>query len=239
MNDWNGLRLIIWTTLVSIISTQFEDRGKAFQCLRDREFDFLLLSLQWPTSYCLQKQRCNKNKRQNDWQIHGLWPQLLNGFWPQYCCWNSNFNTVYIESLIDELLKKWKSLNIDGNDESFWRHEWTKHGTCATSSPLLSGQFEYFDKVLQIYDLFPLKSWLSKRGIFASNDRLYSVTEIHYAIEYELKNRIRLECALIPDSAPVLTEIHICLDKVSLKPIDCPQTDDRQCGRRTLLFPSH
>ncbi len=108
----------------------------------------------------------------------------------------------------------------------------TKHGT--SSSPLLSGQFEYFDKVLQIYDWFPLKSWLSKRGIFASNDRFYSVPQIHYAIEYELKSRIRLECALIPDSAPVLSQIHICLDKISFKPIDCPQRDGRQCGRRML-----
>jgi len=232
--------VVILSTFVTNILSQFEEpEEKRFQCLNDNRFDFLLLSLQWLTSFCWQKQKCNENNRENRWQIHGLWPQLRNGLWPQYCCSDTNYNTRNIEPLLGELVESWKSLKIDGNHESFWRHEWTKHGTCATSSPLLKGQFEYFSKALQVFNSFPLKSWLSKGGIIASNDRFYSIHHIHEAIEFKLKSRVRLECALIPHSLPLLTEIQICLDKNSLHAIDCPHKDDHQCGRKDVIFPSN
>jgi ribonuclease T2 len=208
------------------------------ECETNYNIDFLLLSLQWPPSYCLQKQLCNKHIAQNQWQIHGLWPQRRGRQWPQFCCSNTKFKFSNIEPLLSQLMTKWKSLRIGGNHESFWRHEWTKHGSCARLLPFINSQFNYFNITLQLYDLFPLNLWLNKRGIKASNDRNYSLNSIHECIEYELKTRIRLECVQIRDSIPVLNEIHICLNKTTLEPIDCHQKDDKQCGHQFLKFPT-
>jgi ribonuclease T2 len=208
------------------------------QCSTNYSTDFLLLSLQWPSSYCLQKQLCNKDIAQNQWQIHGLWPQRRGRERPQFCCSDTKFQFSNIEPLLSQLMRKWKSLRIDGNHKSFWRHEWTKHGSCARLLPLINSQFNYFNITLQLYDLFPLNLWLNKRGIKASNDRNYSLNSIHQYIEYELKTKIRLECLSIRDSIPVLSEIHICLNKTTLEPIDCHQKDDKQCGHQFLKFPT-
>ncbi|XP_054164712.1 ribonuclease Oy-like [Oppia nitens] len=140
------------------------------------------------------------------------------------------------------------SLRDDARHDSFWRHEWTKHGSCGRRSPSLANQFLYFNTTLSLYDSFPLKDWLSRSDILASNDRLFSVNHFHDAIEKHLKSRVRLECSLNrgppeAQSPPILAEIHICLDRKTLTPIDCQKRDDRQCfsnsNKNLVLFPKH
>jgi len=246
----NSLRFCIYATLLVLITCVSGQRQRqlsigerarrpANQCSTNYGIDYVLLSLQWPTSFCWEKQSCNRQVDQNQWQIHGLWPQRRSGEWPQFCCSDSNFNTSSIEPLMGQLLKKWKSLRADAKHSPFWKHEWTKHGTCAQSLPQLRGQFNYFNTTLHLYDLFPLNEWLNKRQINASNHRNYSLNTIHESIEYELKSRVRIECSIIPDSLPILTEIHICLNKTSLQPINCVHRDDRQCGTNSVRFPAN
>ena len=43
-----------------------------------------------------------------------------------------------------------------GTDLKFWRHEWEKHGTCASIKPEVSGIYKFFNKTLELnrkYDL--------------------------------------------------------------------------------------
>ena len=57
------------------------------------------------------------------WTLHGLWAQWQNG------CQGPQFNESAIEDLMKDLDEYWPS--CQGGDESFWSHEWSKHGTCS------------------------------------------------------------------------------------------------------------
>ena len=232
---------------------QFNDRRggpQSNECSRDYSVDYLILALQWPTSFCVERQRCNRNVDHNRWQIHGLWPQRRQyGQNPQFCCLSNRFDYRLMDPIRDQLLLKWKSVREDAQHEQFWRHEWNKHGSCAQRlSKKLSDQFQYFNTTLGLYDLFPINDWFKKKDIHPNNDRLISVNKIHDTIESQLKARVRLECGLNPDprpdSPPILSEIHLCLDRNDLKPIDCKNRDDRQCFNpnirsNSVLFPKH
>lgn len=219
------------------------------QCSLDYSVDYLLLSLQWPTSFCHQHQRCSRDIDPNKWQIHGLWPQRKTfGQNPQFCCLRSRFDSRKLDPIRHQLVEKWKSSREDGRHDQFWRHEWNKHGSCAQRlSRNLSDQFQFFNTTLSLYDMFPLSDWFRKTNVLPSNDRLYSVDDIHHSIERHLKSRVRLECSVSPDprpnSPPILSEVHICLERTHLKAIDCHNRDDRQCfingPNNPILFPKH
>ena len=224
--------------------------GGGNQCSRTYSVDHLILALQWPTSFCWVNQACNRQVDHNRWQIHGLWPtKRAFGQSPQFCCLSDRFDSRAIDSIRDQLLLKWKSVREDARHDQFWRHEYNKHGGCAQRlSNRLSNQFQYFNTTLGLYDLYPINDWFQRANIRPNSKQLYSVDDIHKSIESQLKARVRLECGPNPDprpdSPPILSEIHICLDKNTLKPIDCHNRDDRQCFNpniryNSVLFPKH
>ena len=51
--------------------------------------------------YYLSLQRCSTY---NDFSIHGLWPDYINGGYPQFCT-NQQFNLSTIEPILDDLNK--------------------------------------------------------------------------------------------------------------------------------------
>jgi len=71
------------------------------------------------------------------WTLHGLWPQ-----W-QESCTSEKFDPSQVSDLQDDLNKYWPSCS--GSAESFWSHEWSKHGTCSKMS-----QHAYFSKALSL-----------------------------------------------------------------------------------------
>lgn len=139
---------------------------------------------------------------------------------------------------------KWKTLfQGAGTDESFWRHEWNKHGTCASaSSPGLRGASNYFNITLQIYDKTNINEWLREAGIIplpASDKRSYAITDLHEAIESHTGKRVYLDCKRLPRKIspyPILTGVHVCLNPASLQFMDCQTKDDIQCGNGKLVF---
>ncbi|KAG0633166.1 ribonuclease T2-like protein [Tuber brumale] len=48
------------------------------------------------------------------WTMHGLWPNNCDGTWRQY------YDTP----------RKYTSKDYQGNDDTFWKQVWDKHGTC-------------------------------------------------------------------------------------------------------------
>eukprot|EP01064_Diplonema_japonicum_P008739 TRINITY_DN16139_c0_g1_i1.p1 TRINITY_DN16139_c0_g1~~TRINITY_DN16139_c0_g1_i1.p1 ORF type:complete len:156 (+),score=23.97 TRINITY_DN16139_c0_g1_i1:49-516(+) len=84
-----------------------------------------------------------KDAGQPKWTIHGLWPQWAaasSGY-----CRNVTFNETEVQSLLPQMKEDWPSDN--GSDESFWTHEWEKHGSCADNMP----EFQYFNTTLNLY----------------------------------------------------------------------------------------
>ncbi|CAH9074608.1 unnamed protein product [Cuscuta europaea] len=103
-----------------------------------REFDYFMLSLQWPGTECNQTKKCcsaNGCCRSNaiiGFTIHGLWAEYNGGkSWPS-CCEGSQFNENEISSLLDDLNKYWPSYRCGtsttchASKGPFWAHEWGK-----------------------------------------------------------------------------------------------------------------
>ena len=79
-------------------------------CQKDQSFGYVLLAVQWAPSFC-NNTACGDRNR-NDWTVHGAWPQHTNNSWPQYCCFESEFNVTKIKSLEKQLIQKWPSLKV-------------------------------------------------------------------------------------------------------------------------------
>jgi len=71
----------------------------------------------------------------DSWTIHGLWPDNCDGTWEEYCDPSREYTDVRASiqaagetALLTYMDRYWK--DYQGNDESLWKHEWDKHGTC-------------------------------------------------------------------------------------------------------------
>ena len=85
-------------------------------------------------------------KDKETYTIHGLWPQYSKTSYPKFCK-KVNFSIDSLEPIIEELNKKWDS-SKESNDE-FWKHEYTKHGSCMF---IELTELEYFQKTLYLYN---------------------------------------------------------------------------------------
>lgn len=100
----------------------------------------------------------------NHWTVHGLWPDNCDGTYESYCDTSRSYTNItqilQAAGKIDLLAYMntyWKDMN--GDDESFWEHEWNKHGTCiSTLRPSCytgySPQEEVVDYFQKTIDLF-------------------------------------------------------------------------------------
>lgn len=102
---------------------------------------------------------------------------------------------------------------------SFWRHEWLKHGTCASVISDLRTENKYFGQGLLWLQQFEMTSLLSKANITPGAN--YNATNIYMAIKNELKRDPFLHCIKEKHSQIVyLAEIRICFNK-QLELMDC------------------
>ena len=218
------------TLVICLSETSF-----AAKCSTHYDFDYLLLATQWPESFC-ETQSCADHK--DVWSIHGGWPQYTNGGWPQNCCFEKEFRASQIDSIRDELDKHWGTLKAGASDDSFWSHEWTKHGTCAKNSELLNGELNYFNHTLQAFKALSIDKWLSDASITPSSSKMYSVTDFHAAVTKGVGAKVQLWClSKRHGDSPIVSQINFCLNKDTLKPFDCPNNMiDEKCGHNTLAY---
>jgi ribonuclease I len=92
--------------------------------------------------YDLALKKCHTS---DAYTIHGLWPEYNHTLWPQFCGLHQSFNLSELTPLKYLLNKFWKS--CEGQSETFWQHEWEKHGRC---QPL--NQLQYFNKTINLYN---------------------------------------------------------------------------------------
>lgn len=77
-----------------------------------------------------------------------------------------------------------------GNDESFWDHEWEKHGTCiSTLNPKCYTNYspqeevvDYFQTAVDLFKTLPSYQWLSDAGIVPSDSTTYTSAAILAAL---------------------------------------------------------
>jgi ribonuclease I len=95
----------------------------------------------------------DRNSTDHDFTIHGLWCQYDKEHYPEFCS-KEKFNVTSIDPILNDMNKYWFSFY--GNNEEFWGHEWSKHGTCSTLN-----QFNFFNETLDLYKTSSYKKFFN------------------------------------------------------------------------------
>ncbi len=145
----------------------------------------------------------------NSWTIHGLWPDNCDGTYQQYCDPAREYTNITAilkadgdTTLLDYMDKYWTSNT--GSAESFWEHEWGKHGTCiSTFDPKCYADYQpteevsgFFNATVNLFKTLPSYTWLSDAGIVPSTSKTYTLSEIESALSKHHNNKsVYLGCA--------------------------------------------
>ncbi|KAI1814343.1 ribonuclease t2 [Poronia punctata] len=142
----------------------------------------------------------------DSWTIHGLWPDNCDGSYEQFCDSSreyTNISAILEESAPDTLKKMqtyWKDYH--GDDETFWEHEFGKHGTCmSTLNPECYTDYQpadevgdFFTRAVSVFEELPTYKWLSAAGIVPSTTATYTLAEIQAALKAEHGQDVVIRC---------------------------------------------
>ena len=79
----------------------------------------------------------------NEYNIHGLWPQINSSSYPEYC---KSVNYTYpTDTLLDDMKNYWH-----GCDDSLWQHEWEKHGSCVAEQTNMD-EYTFFNTTIDLF----------------------------------------------------------------------------------------
>ena len=90
-----------------------------------------------------------------------------------------------------------------GNDESFWEHEWGKHGTCISTFDTTcyidyvptQEVVDFFQKTLQLFSVLDTYTFLKDAGIVPSATETYTYAEIRKALVQDRHVNATIECS--------------------------------------------
>ena len=109
----------------------------------------------------------------NQWTIHGLWPQNSKSDYPTFCR-RVDFSENLLNPIIDDLEKYWHSDR--GSNENFWEHEWKKHGSCMFQE---MDELQYFSKTLELFH------YVRNKGII-NNFKCRNKALIPFSLDFKL-----------------------------------------------------
>ena len=109
----------------------------------------------WTPGFCNGQTYPGCTDSLNYWKqnftIHGLWPQYVTSGYPSTCT-NEPFDPNVPNDIgLDYMIEKWPDVQYETSSksyDSFWEHEWSKHGTCSGLS-----QYDYFTTALSLTNL--------------------------------------------------------------------------------------
>ncbi|KAL7201247.1 hypothetical protein ACSBR1_033036 [Camellia fascicularis] len=233
------LGLLIASVCVPVISG-----GGVVEAREQREFDYFVLALQWPGTFCRRTHHCcssngccRGSNSPTEFTIHGLWSNYNDGTWPA-CCTGSNFDIKEISTLLDALEKYWPSLSCGssstchGGKGLFWAHETSRRLSASDyccwpfacsifekhgtcSSPVIRDEYDYFLTTLNVYFKYNVTNVLNEAGYVPSNSEKYPLGGIISAIENAFHATPLVVCS---DGA--VEELRLCFYK-DFKPRDC------------------
>ncbi|KAI9557762.1 hypothetical protein GHT06_014510 [Daphnia sinensis] len=93
------------------------------------------------------------------------------------------FDPDQLGTLRPQLLKVWPNIHGNDTDDSLWKHEWEKHGTCAALDPKFGSEELYFNQGIQWVKNYHMTKILSQHMIVPSMSTRYNVTLIHKALK--------------------------------------------------------
>lgn len=94
----------------------------------------------------------------------------------------------------------WK--DYQGDDETFWEHEFGKHGTCiSTLDPECYDNYssgdeavDFFNKAVELFKTLPSYTWLTDAGIVPSSSATYTLAEIQAALSAKHGKDVVINC---------------------------------------------
>jgi len=177
-------------------------------------FDYLLLVQQWPAA--ATNTQWPKEADLTDFTLHGLWPSRIGSAVSSYpCqCTDEEFSEDKIQGSLDEMKSHWPSYN--GDDDAFWTHEWSKHGTCAVNAGSVSDQSDFFATAISLRSKSGLLSAFEAAGIKADGS-----TYAHDDMVAAVKKSLGAEPTLGCNKQNELSEIGICYSKTDLSAQGC------------------
>ena len=116
-------------TPIGCLTRMFVAGGGPTGCTTsDTHFDYLLLVTQWPATQPSASWPAGADV--SDFTLHGLWPSRTGADVNTYpcTCTSEQFSDSKVASVMDQMKAHWPSYT--GNNDQFWSHEWSKHGTC-------------------------------------------------------------------------------------------------------------
>ncbi|KAF8991140.1 RNase Irp1 [Cyathus striatus] len=145
----------------------------------------------------------------NSWTIHGLWPDSCDTTFKENC--DPSRAYTGISSLLSAngasdtlsfMNTHW--VDINGNNEQFWEHEWSTHGTCMSTlepSCLPSGSVRgaeavaFFETVVKLFQTLPTFTWLSNAGITPSSSKTFTLKQLTSALKSASGVTPSLDCS--------------------------------------------
>ncbi|OQS05596.1 hypothetical protein THRCLA_02301 [Thraustotheca clavata] len=185
------------------------------------QFDFYVFAHSWQPSFCYHEPYPAQallgcKEPQEYWKthftVHGLWPELNEGPHPGFCS-KEELNIDLVRKAIGEvtLEEYWPNVKVPVNSssyDSFWNHEWTRHGTCSGLD-----QVTYFKSAIEL-----IKTHGTPECIQKSVGKTMSTKELREA--YGGPKRVVLQC-----KGKTLSQVFTCIAKdknnVPTKASDC------------------
>ncbi|MCJ8730951.1 hypothetical protein PDJAM_G00190050 [Pangasius djambal] len=193
-----------------------------------KEWTKLILTHHWPQTFC-SMEKCTSNF--SYWTLHGLWPNTgveCNVSW--------HFNASLIEDLLPEMKTFWPNL-LQPESKLFWKHEWTKHGTCAAKAEALDTQHKYFSKALELYHKLDLDGVLKKSNIVPS-ENYYKLADVEGSISNSYGVTPKIQCVSHTKESEFQTlgQIEICFDR-QFQLLDCENSMGELRSRDNEILP--
>lgn len=176
-----------------------------------QDFDYYLLNLSWSPEFCYSHPNATECAQRPAFVLHGLWPQNMNGAYPQNCSEApgptdpSQYGDIY-------------------PDSGLLRHEWRTHGTCSGLSP-----DDFFTSARAAFRSIAIPTQLTqltKQISMPPGEILALFTAANPKIT---RASLALSCG-----NNFLTAIEVCLDK-QLQPAMCGPI--RSCRANTVRIP--
>ncbi|KEP55618.1 ribonuclease T2 [Rhizoctonia solani 123E] len=158
-----------------------------------------LCCFEYPGGQLLQTQFWDFNPStgpSDSWTIHGLWPDHCDGTYDSSCDSSrayTDISTILTNGGASDILNYMKTYwrDINGDDESFWEHEWAKHGTCMSTlkpaciSSSIRGQdaIYYFTRVVNLFKTLTTYEFLGAAGIYPSSTATYTLAQVNAAVK--------------------------------------------------------
>jgi len=185
----------------------------------------------------------DKLTNEQHWTVHGVWPSRTGSSeGPFFCNRTWVFNPDSVANVRSKLVKLWPNIHGEDTEDSLWKHEWEKHGTCAAADQRFATEEAYFTQGLNWIERFQMSQILGNRNIVPSTQEQYNATAIWLVVKTEIGAAPTISCVSDKETGlTYLSEIRICFKRHDLQMVDCNEGHRSSDGRLASIgnCPSH